>query len=98
MEGAALLSCAALEVLRVDQTALLTYLRGRDGARRGHLLLLRSRAQRLWAGQGGGGAGPGGGAWEGVPRLSQSQSLTRVGGPAYSGGGEGRSIRATREV
>lgn len=65
MEGAALLSCAALEFLRVDQTALVTYLRGRDGARRGHLLLLRSRAQRLWAGQGGGGAGPGAGPGRG---------------------------------
>lgn len=58
MEGDALYSSAALSV---DQTASLTYLRGRDGARRGHLLWQRWVGQRLWAGQGRGGTGPGAG-------------------------------------
>lgn len=86
MEGAALLSRAALKVLSVDQTASLTYLRGRDGARRVHLLSPRSGAQRLsLAGEGAGPEGRGrggGGAGEGLPRPSPCRNRRRVGGPA----------------
>lgn len=42
----------------MDQPASLTYLQGRDGARRGHLLSLRSGARG--SGLAGEGAGPGG--------------------------------------
>ena len=83
MEGATLFSRAALEVLSVDQPASLTYLQGRDGARRGHLLSLRSGAPRLPAGRGRGrgparGAGPGRRSrgrvrWAGLFRGTESE-------------------------
>lgn len=95
MEGAASFSRAALEVLGVDQPASPSYLRGRDGARRGHLLSPGwERCVSGWpggAGPGGAGAGLGGGAGQAPPRgpAGGVRGLIQVGRPGEASGPQG---------